>query len=936
MTLPGQLGAVGSLRSGAAARRESFVRELAGPANVGELLLAAAKCSPHGGLLYGYDDGTEAEFQSYPALVARVRQVLGALRHRGVRPKDRVAIALERPRDFVAVFWACLLGGFIPCPVPPAPPERRSAQRQSLDTLLGGAFFVSAEDEGAPRSASLGELERGPSASSFHAPDKKDVALLVLTSGSTGIAKAVMLTHENLLASMLAKVEVHALTKLDVSLNWVSFDHVAALLECHLLPLYAGATQIHVPPRAVLGNPLRFLELISEHGVTMTFTPNFLLGQINQALARGASPPELDLSKLRQIISGGEAIVTATARKFLELLAPFGLAGDVLWPAFGMTETCAGSVYSREFPGFDGEQPFASLGWPVRGLSLRIVDDGDVELPEGEIGELQVKGPMLFVGYYENAAATANAFTADGWFRTGDRGSLTRGRLSLAGRSKDSIIVNGVNYFSHDLEAVLERVDGVAGSFTAAFPTRPPGSDTESLAVVFASTFAETDTARLHRTVTALRNTVLSHWGFRPATILRLPKQEIPKTSLDKIQRSELRRRLELGQLADYEREVLEANRSQRAEWSPPEGEVERSVAEIFASIVGVPSGEIDATASFFELGGTSIEILRLQRALEARLEGRRLSLSTIMRGPTVRELARRLANPGLGAYNPLVPLQRTGSETPLFCVHPGVGEVLVFVNLAKHFAGERPVYALRARGFERGELPFETFDEMLQSYVASIRAVRPRGPYALLGYSFGGVVAFEIAKALERDGEQVALLGVINAPPNIRASRESIDFVYTAANLAYLLSLISLERAQELTRELRAANTGEQATVERLFALAPRARLAELELDLEGFSRWADVAFSLVKLGRSYEPSGNASRVRVFYATPPVRYTDLPKSIWLEEKLSAWNDFSRQPVRFIEVPGEHQSVLGAHVDAFQRALCRELEDRTMQGGLSA
>jgi acyl-CoA synthetase (AMP-forming)/AMP-acid ligase II/thioesterase domain-containing protein len=839
---------------------------------------------------------------------------------------------LDRARDFVPVLWASILGGFIPCPVPTVDAAQQASQRKNLDAVLGNPLFVSSQPQPGDRHVSIEELDDGPSVTAFHTPGKREVALLVLTSGSTGIAKAVMLTHANLLASMNAKIEVHALTKLDVSLNWVSFDHVAALLEGHMLPMYVGATQIHVQPRAVLGHPLRFLELISEHGVTMTFTPNFMLGQINKALAQAPSGSKLQLSKLRQIICGGEAIVSATARTFLESLAPRGLAGDVLWPAFGMTETCAGSVYSREFPGFDGDQPFAALGWPVRGLSLRIVDEHDRELPEGATGELQVRGPMVFGGYYENATATANAFTPDGWFKTGDRGSLMRGRLNLAGRSKDSIIVNGVNYFSHDIESLLERVDGVAGSFTAAFPTRSPGSDTEGLVIVFASTFPADDTAALYRTVNAIRNTVLEHWGFRPALTLRLPAGEIPKTSLGKIQRAELRKRLEAGALAVYEREIADVSREQRGERSAPEGEIEGVIAEIFASIVSGSAGEIDANASFFELGGSSIEIMRLQRALEARFRGARLSLSAIMRGPTVRDLARRIGAPGSAAYNPLVPLQRTGTGAPLFCVHPGVGEVLVFVNLAKQFVADRPVYALRARGFAEAEAPFDTLDELVRCYVAAIRAVQPHGPYALLGYSFGGVVAFEIAKTLERTGEKVSFLGVINAPPHIRASRESIDFTYTASNLAFLLSLISLEQSFELTARLRSSNASKEQTVSELFQLAPRARLAELDLDLAAFARWADVAFSLVKLGRSYEPDGRVAKVRVFYANPPVRYRDLPKAAWLEEKLTAWNRFSREPARFIEVAGEHQTVLSKHVAEFQSVLCRELEAEGMGG----
>src|SRR5581483_9170973 len=184
-------------------------------------------------------------------------------------------------------------------------------------------------------------------------------------------------------------------------------------------------------------------------------------------------PETLDLSCVRHIISGGEANVVETGRRFLELLAPYGLPRTAIRPAFGMTETCAGSIYSNAFPDCDSDREFASVGRPVSGLQMRIVDEDGVLARPGEPGELQLRGTMIFDGYYNNPEATHAAFTAGGWFRTGDLGRIDQGRLSLVGRSKDSIIVSGVNYFSHELEAALEPLEGIERSFTAVFPTRP-------------------------------------------------------------------------------------------------------------------------------------------------------------------------------------------------------------------------------------------------------------------------------------------------------------------------------------------------------------------------------------------------------------------------------------------------------------------------------
>ncbi len=897
--------------------------------SIADILLHAAETWPDAGVCWASDKGSVFSFQSYTSLLEVAQRALGGLQSHGLRPGDRVVLFIDDPGEFVPVFWGCVLGGFVPCPVATADRGQGAwlAQLQHLDELLGKPLIAVSQGIRdsrvfAPglRLANVSELLRGPPVVTCYDVKADTPAMLVLTSGSTGTAKAVCLTHANLLSAMPAKAERHALTHRDVSLNWVSFDHVAALLECHMLPLYVGARQVQCMPQDIIRSPLRFLERMAQFGITMTFTPNFLLGQVNRAIAQDGIPRGLDLSCVRQIISGGEAIVTATARQFLDALAPHGLSPHAIWPAFGMTETCAGSIYSREFPDIDGAEEFASLGTPIRGLEVRVIDETGSPAAEGQVGELQMRGPMVFRGYFNNPQATACAFTADGWFHTGDRGSLSAGRLRLAGRSKDSIIVNGVNYYAHEIEATLDGLDGLQGSFTAAFPTRQKGRDTEELVIVFAPGPAPQTDASLHRLIVTIRQTVLLRWGFLPGLVLPLPTEEIPKTSLGKIQRSLLRGRLEFGQLSAHVRRTVELLDCAASEYVPPAGDIEQALVRICSQVFGVRPEQMSVLASFQELGGTSIEILGLKARLEEEFPECSLTLASLLGASTIRSLAQCLAGRAAGAYDPLVVMQSRGPGVPLFCIHPGVGDVLVFLGLARHFQGERPVYALRARGFGPGERCFEMFDEMVWQYFAAIRKVQPTGPYALLGYSFGGVVAFELAKALEKAGERVAFLGLINVPPDIAAGRQSIDFAYTAVNLAFLLSLIAPEHVHELTEELRAV-PDRRELVARLLARVQLRRLLELDLDLPRFSRWVDVAYSLVELGRQYEPRGLVESMNIYYAAPPVRYRDLPKHAWLRDRLQAWDAFSRQPVQYMELAGEHQSVLGEHLDEFQQML---------------
>lgn len=902
--------------------------------NLVQLLLRVSHDHAESGLLYRSGDADAgSRRQSYPELLDEARKLLTGLRALGLRPEDKVVLLLERPQEFLPTFWACLLGGFVPCPTVPlrGDPNRWAAQLSHLNGLLDEPLLITTEDL-APELpqvpgltvALLESLHGGEPAEELYDAAPQDVALLVPTSGSTGNSKAVMLSHANLLASMHGKNGYHGLTHADVSLNWVSFDHVAALLECHLLPLFTGALQLHVAASVVLGDPLEFLRMISRYRVTMTFTPNFLLGLLNSTADRISEGEALELSQLRQIISGGEAVVSATGRGFLDRFAPYGLPGSALWPAFGMTETCAGSIYSTGFPAVDEGKEFASLGTPVEGLRIRVADAQDRELPSGEVGELQLIGPIVTRGYYNNDQATRDAFTADGWFRSGDLGRIDDGRLTLVGRSKNSIIVNGVNYFSHDLESVLEQVVGVARSYVAVFPTRTKGQDTEQLVVAFHPEAPWDDEAALYRLLAAVRASTVMHWGFRPALMLPLPKDAFPKTSLGKIQHALMRKRLEAGEYDDVIHWVKGLIMNRLGGYTAPAGPTERILAEIYAKMFDVRPEEISATASFFDLGGTSLDILRLRSSIAQRLGAQDLQLITILTAPTVRALAARLTEVGRSGertYDPIVPMQLSGDKPPLFCVHPGVGEVLVFVNLAKYFVGERPFYALRARGFNPGETPFTTFDEMVETYVAAIRRTQSHGPYAVAGYSFGAAVAFEITKRLEAQGEAVGFFGSFNLPPHIRYRMVELDFVETATNLAFFLELITKKQSLELPRRLRHLSKEDQLAY--FIDHAPKERLAQLDLDLDKFTAWAELADKLTDLGRNYEPSGTTRSVTVFHAIP-LRGT---RKDWLEKELHRWDEHTTEPNRYIEVPGEHYTLMGPqHVVVFQAILRRELD----------
>ncbi|KAI5986032.1 hypothetical protein F5J12DRAFT_868787, partial [Pisolithus orientalis] len=684
-----------------------------------------------------------------------------------------------------------------------------------------------------------------------------DEAILFLTSGSTGFSKAVVHTHRTILAACRSKGENYGLTSETKILNWVGFDHVAGSIEMHLAPLLYGASQIHVHPAAILSDPLRYFRLIEEKSIEITFAPNFLLAKLTCDLEkRNELFSTFNLSSLRRINSGGEAVVSKTAQAFaatLKNLAKDSNSSCVISAGFGMTETCAGCIYDPiDVLANPPAREFLELGTPIPGCEMRIVDpeDGVTIRPDGESGELQVRGPMIFVRYYNDAEATSSCFVVGGWYRTGDIGIIENGKMRLSGRIKDTIIVHGISFSIPELETHLQTVEGVTHSFLTAAPYRAPGQDTEGFVVFYSPTFSldeEDAPAKLYATHRALRDVSVKMITLSPQQIIPIPINQMEKTTLGKVSRARLIKQFkedQLGQHIARAEELLSFARG--ASFVSPCTETEKTLARIYADIFNNNISDVSASDNFFELGGTSIDVIRLKREAEAAFGLPEIPTIQILKRPVLSSLASYVdalcSKEGFQEeYDPIVPLQLTGDRTPVFMVHAGLGEVLIFVNFAKSFQNERPFYTLRSRGFESGHPFFGSVNEMVSCYAAAVKRTQPKGPYAIAGYSYGGVVAFEVAKRLEAMGDEVKFTGVIDIPPHIADRMREIDWTTNAIDLNNSLRPLSRKDQFDL-----------------IWKLSPPERLIELQATLEKLGHWLDISGSLIECGKEYNPSGS------------------------------------------------------------------------------
>ena len=541
------------------------------PKTLPEALQRAGRQAADKGILYIRADGSQRE-QSYGALLVEAQRIMAGLNKLGLKPQDKVIFQLEDNEDFIPAFWGCQLGGYVPVPLSIAPNYR---QVNSAVTKLHSAWqmlekpIVLTSRQLAPsvrflsellglgdfRVVEVEELRLCDDAPEWHISQAKDLALLLLTSGSTGTPKAAMLSHANILSRSAGTVQLDGFSAEDVSFNWMPLDHVGGIVMFHIRDVYACCRQIHAPSSRMLENPLEWLHVIDHYRVTITWAPNFAFGLINERaaeLARG----HWDLSSMKFILNGGELIVARTARRFLELLRPHGLKSTTMHPAWGMSETSSGVTSSHEFTleTMQDEDIIVEVGRPLPGISLRIVNFGGQVVEEGEIGRLQVKGAAVISGYYRNPELNAEVFSADGWFNTGDLAMLREGRLTITGREKDVIIINGKNYYSHEIEAAVEQVEGVNVSFSAACGIRDRGSNTDRLTLFFNP--AVLNDGGLVELLQKIRQRVVQQVGVNPDYLIPVSAEAIPKTVIGKIQRAELKRRFEEGQFDDQVKQV--------------------------------------------------------------------------------------------------------------------------------------------------------------------------------------------------------------------------------------------------------------------------------------------------------------------------------------------------------------------------------------------
>jgi thioesterase domain-containing protein/acyl carrier protein len=352
-----------------------------------------------------------------------------------------------------------------------------------------------------------------------------------------------------------------------------------------------------------------------------------------------------------------------------------------------------------------------------------------------------------------------------------------------------------------------------------------------------------------------------------------------------------------------------------------PRDALELELAGIWENLLGVqPVGVRD---DFFALGGHSLLAVQLMARIEERF-GKALPLATLFQGATVEALAQRLREqPSARRWSPLVTIQPAGRGRPFFCVHPTGGNVLCYAELARHMGQDRPFHGLQAMGHEGDQKPDASIEEMAARYIEALCAVQPEGPYLLGGWSFGGLVAFEMAQQLRRSGQRVERVVLLDAPgPKTTAALADI-----LEDDARLLVAIARESGVQLAyEELRGLGPDEQLGL--LLDLLTRANVLPPGFDLPRAKRWFAAFKSNERAAQRYAPPVYPGRLTLLRSSEKM-----PGPVAQEQQLDqgptmGWEAFSSQPVVVQEVPGDHLSMMTApHVQALAESLRRHLRE---------
>jgi pyochelin synthetase len=848
------------------------------------------------------------KFANQPAIIAskkiltytdldRIANRVGSwLQHQGARPNVLVAIVMEKGWEQVAATLGILRSGAAYLPINPTLPKERlwyllqqsevglvltqSRWEQTLD-WLPGLKRLCIDDE-----AALADWDDTP-LSTVQTPE--DLAYVIFTSGSTGLPKGVMIDHRgavNTICDLNKRFKVTVSDRV-LALSSLSFD----LSVYDIFGTLAAGGTIIMPDATITPDPAYWTELLVREQVTIWNSVPALMQMLTEYL--NSQPNHFEIALRLVMLSGDWVPLTLPAQ--IRSLVP----NASIISLGGATEA---SIWSILYPIQTVEPHWKSIpyGFPMVNQSFQVFNAAFKPCPVWVPGELYIGGIGLAKGYWHDTEKTqarfiTHPYTGERLYRTGDLGRyLPDGNIEFLGREDFQVKVQGYRIELGEIETALEQHPQVKSVVVNAVGDR---QSNKSLVAYLVTQETELESHTLFQELQHFLKQRLPDYMV-PSRFMALAA--LPLTANGKIDRKAL---------------PTPSRRQPRQSTAlvTPCTPLELHLTQIWQDLF--ETDKVSITDNFFDLGGNSLIAVRLVARIQKQL-GQALSLSTLLQEPTIKHLAKVLNQQTVPlSQSPLVRIQEGITKRPFFCVHPVGGNVLCYSHLARSLGADQPFYGLQSIGEDSTGKLLMTIEAMASAYISAIRTVQPHGPYLISGWSMGGVIAFEMVQQLQRQGESINLLALIDSRiPSTDAIEDNASlllwFVKDLGGWSGKKLTIKADDLAQFDPEQQLKLTLEQAK---------QTNIVASDIELAQFSRLFQTFKNNAQALNRYRPQSRVNQeicnhsilnqIVLFYPTETSTESTKDESKQNIEDLG-WETVTKVPIKVHQVPGNHYTML--------------------------
>ncbi|NDP28894.1 MAG: amino acid adenylation domain-containing protein, partial [Flavobacterium sp.] len=701
------------------------------------------------------------------------------------------------------------------------------------------------------------------------------IAYILYTSGSTGKPKGVPISHKSLVNLLFSLAKEPGIKESDkqLAITTISFD--AAFVEL-FLPLINGASIVMVNSETAKDGIL-LLDILKSKKITMLqATPTTW-----EMLLESNWDEKLKL----MACCGGEALTKELAQKILSKC-------DSLWNVYGPTEATVVSTIKKIT--LDDES--ISIGKPIDNYQIYLLNSNGQLVPPGVVGEIAISGDGVAKGYLKREDLTkekfiTNKFNSKLTYLTGDLGKLLpTGDILCLGRVDHQVKIRGYRIELGEIEQTLESIDNIKTAIVL-------GHEDRLIAYILLENFMDIDIDKIKEWKAYLASQLPEYFVPYDFKIIK----ELPTTPNGKLDKNALLK-------IESEKDIA------KILYTEPRTEAEKLVAKIWKESLNIEN--IDIFSNFFEIGGHSIRAVKVIVEIEKQT-GKRIPLSSLFENSTIEKFAKLIESNVEVSSECIVPVKPNGNKVPLFIIHGAGLNVLNFVNVIKHFDEDQPVYFIQGTA-RRYEEWYESIEDMAAQYIEAIVKINPKGPYALAGFSFGGVVAFEMTRQLKEQGKAVSLTALLDTYVDSSYYYATLSqkkmiryFDITRRRLDYLMGMLTSWKS------LKLRTNAKKEYILRMY-FGKKDQITEQEaLSLEQFIK-ANIKVN--EIVDRYHLKPQNFEVDLFRAKDDASYKLDPTHL-------GWKKAALKGVKIHNIPGDHLDIVAPPNDKTLARMLQEILD---------